>query len=151
MNRINRKALGTVCLVIATFLNPFGFDILVYKLTQLTSDYWSTMYVLYSSALLSFGFSYIAFKAGKKALGNIFVTLGMFLNPLGYDIVVYSITQLTHNYWMTMSIMYGLTSIFFGSFLYLYSINPIKALSSYVIDTHTKIKTKISKDGQNIQ
>jgi len=151
MNRINRKVLGTVCLVIATFLNPFGFDILVYKLTQLTNDYWSTMYMLYASALLSFGFSFVAFKAGKKALGNIFITVGMFLNPLGYDVVVYGITTLTHNYWMTMSIMYALAGIFFGGFIYLYNINPIKALSYHAKQTHSKIKTKFSRDGQNIQ
>ena len=56
---INRKMLGTACLAIATFLNPFGFDILVYKLTQLTNDYWHTMYALYASAVLFFGFSYL--------------------------------------------------------------------------------------------
>lgn len=151
MNRINRKVLGTVCLVIATFLNPFGFDILVYKLTQLTNNYWSTMYVLYSSALLFFGFSYILFKAGKKALGNMFVTLAMFLNPLGYDIVVYSITQLTHDYWMTMSIMYALAAAFFGGFLYLYNINPIKTLVYHTKEKHSKIKKKLNKNGKNIQ
>lgn len=139
MNLINRKVLGTVCLVIATFLNPFGFDILVYKLTQLTSDYWSTMYALYASALLFFGFSYTAFKLGKRAIGNTFLTLAMFLNPFGYDLVVYGITMLTHDYWMTMSIMYMLAGTFFGGFLYLSNINLI-----------TKLKNKF-KDGQNIQ
>jgi len=123
MNLINRKTLGTVCLVIATFLNPFGFDILVYKLTQLTNDYWSTIYALYVSAVLFFGFSYISFKAGKKALGNTFVTLAMFLNPLGYDIVVYGITLLTNSYWITMSIMYVLAFFFFSIFIYLYKRN----------------------------
>lgn len=147
MNHINRKVLGTVCLVIASFLNPFGFDILVYKLTQLTSDYWSTMYVLYAFALLFFGFSFVAFKVGKKALGNIFVTIAMFLNPLGYDVIVFSITKLTHDYWTTMRIMYGLTGIFFSGFLYLYKINPIKALSNRVKITHAKIKTNLSKNG----
>lgn len=144
MNLINRKVLGTVCLVIATFLNPFGFDILVYKLTQLTNDYWSTMYVLYASALLFFGFSYAAFKIGKRAIGNTFLTLAMFLNPFGYDLVVYGITLLTHDYWMTMSIMYMLAGSFFGGFLYLSNINPVKVVNN-------KIKSKFNKDGQNIQ
>jgi len=121
--RVTRKAIATVCLVIATFLNPFGFDILVYKLTQLTNDYWSTMYTLYASAVLFFGFSYLAFKVGKKLIGNMFITLAMFLNPLGYDVVVYSITLLTHNYWVTMSIMYILAVSFFGVFLFLYKKN----------------------------
>lgn len=140
MNRINRKGLGTVCLVIATFLNPFGFDILVYKLTQLTNDYWSTMYTLYASALLFFGFSYISFKAGQKSLGNLFITLAMFLNPLGYDVVVYAISTLTHDYWTTMYIMYGLAISFFGLFLYLYKINPIKEVISRSKEMHNKMK-----------
>lgn len=153
MNLINRKVVGTVCLVLATFLNPFGFDILVYKLTQLTNDYWSTMYTLYSSAVLFFGFSYLAFKVGKKSIGNMFITLAMFLNPLGYDVVVYCISLLTHDYWMTMSIMYMLAASFFGMFLYLYNINPITAFKYHATETHNKIKTKtkIKNNGQNIQ
>ena len=142
---INRKMLGTACLAIATFLNPFGFDILVYKLTQLTSDYWSTMYALYASAALFFGFSYLSFKNGKKMLGNWFLTLALFLNPLGYDLVVYAISMLTHDYWMTMSIMYALAGVFFGMFVYLYNINPIKVFKYHAVNTHNKVKKKISK------
>lgn len=123
---IGRKALGTVCLVIATFLNPFGFDILVYKLTQLTNDYWNTMYLLYGLASALFLLSYAFFKLGKRAIGNVFIALGMFLNPLGYDLVVYGITQITHSYWITISFMYMLTSLFFILFIYLSELNPIR-------------------------
>ena len=147
MNLINRKALGTLCLVIATFLNPFGFDILVYKLTQLTNDYWSTMYLLYSLALLFFGFSYISFKSNKKAIGNLLITIAMFLNPLGYDLLVYWITTFTNDYWMTMSFMYLGTGIFFGLFMYLYNINPIKVFKYKAKDLHNKIKIKTNKNG----
>lgn len=142
---INRKVLGTVCLAIATFLNPFGFDILVYKLTQLTNDYWSTMYTLYAFAVLFFGFSYLSFKLSKKALGNAFLTFALFLNPLGYDVIVYCITKLTNDYWMTMSIMYALAGIFFGLFMYLYNINPLKAFKYHAINTHNKLKKNIKK------
>lgn len=147
MNRINRKVLGTVCLVIATFLNPFGFDILVYKLTQLTNDYWATMYALYSSALLFFGFSYLSFKIGKKAIGNTFLTLAMFLNPFGYDLVVYLITLLTHDYWITMIVMYILAGGFFGLFIYLYNINPITAFKNQTKKLHNNARNMIKKNG----
>ena len=140
--------LGTVCLSIATFLNPFGFDILVYKLTQLMHSYWHTMFVLYASALLFFGLSYIFFSNGKKVIGNLLLTIGLFLNPLGYDIVVYGITCLTHDYWMTMSIMYMLAGTFFGLFIYFYNINPIKAFSYHATKTHKHIKRKITKHGR---
>jgi len=54
MNEQTRKRIGTICLVIATFLNPFGYDILVYRLTLLTKDYWVTMHILYVFAGLFF-------------------------------------------------------------------------------------------------
>ena len=143
---VTRKAIGTACLMIATFLNPFGFDILVYKLTQLTNDYWSTMHVLYGLAFLSFLLSYAFFKIGKQIIGNLLMTLALFLSPLGYDIVVYGIMTLTHDYWMTMSIMYTLAATFFGIFMYLYRINPVELFKYHAKETHTKISNKIKKN-----
>jgi len=140
---INRKTIGTLCLVLASFLNPFGFDILVYKLTQLTMDYWRTMYVLYSLAFLSFSLSYLFFKTGKRKIGNVLITLALFLNPLGYDLVVYGIMTITKSYWLTTIIMYGMTILFFGLFMYFENIKIIR----HIKDTHIKIKNKFSKNG----
>lgn len=142
MKVVNRKALGTVCLVIATFLNPFGFDILVFKLTQLTNDYWTTMYILYGLAFVSFLFSHLFFKLKNTKVGNILIALALFLNPLGYDIVVYGITLLTKSYWLTMSIMYMLAFAFFGLFMYFYNINPLKAFKYHAVNTHRKLTKK---------
>jgi len=103
------------------------------------------MYALYASAALLFGFSYLSFKRGKKTLGNWLLTLALFLNPLGYDLVVYAISTLTHDYWMTMSIMYALAGVFFMLFMYLYNINPIKAFKYHAVNTHNKIKNKRTK------
>ena len=139
---IGRKALGTVCLVIATFLNPFGFDILVYKLTQLTNDYWNTMFILYGLASVSFLLSYAFFRLKNLKLGNALIAIALFLNPLGYDIVVYVITLLTKSYWLTMSIMYMLAFAFFGLFMYFYNINPVKAFKYHVVSTHRKLTKK---------
>lgn len=133
--------MGTVCLMIATFLNPFGYDILVYKLTQLTNDYWGTMYVLYGLAFLLFLLSYPFFKLGKRTIGNWLISLALFLNPLGYDIIVYWINTLTQSYWLTMSIMYSLAITFFGLFIYLSNINII----SQAKDKHNNLKIKLKK------
>ena len=140
-----RRKMATISLMIATFLNPFGFDILVHKLTQLTNDYWNTMYVLYGLAFLSLSLSYFSFKINKRTLGNLLVTLGLFLNPLGYDWVVYGLNQLTNNYWHTISIMYFLTTMFFGLFIYLSKINIYRVLKYTTIKTKNKIITKTSK------
>jgi len=134
--------MGTLCLAIGTFLNPFGFDILVYSLTQLTHDYWNTMYVLYGFAVVFFGLSYVLFKLGYKTLGNISLTIALFLNPLGYDLVVYGINYLTNDYWLTMRIMYALAGIFFIMFLFLYEINPIKAIKNQIRNTQLNLKRK---------
>lgn len=143
MIRINRRTLGTTCLMIATFLNPLGYDMLVYKLTQLTKDYWTTMFVLYICAFLSFTLSYVFFKLKKQNIGNLLITIALFLNPFGYDIVVYTINSIVKDYWMTMSIMYMLAGSFFGLFMYFYNINPVVAFKYHTINTHNKIKNKI--------
>ena len=62
MNEETRKRLGTLCLVIATFLNPFGYDILVYRLTLLTKDYWTTMHILYVLAALFFTLFFVFYR-----------------------------------------------------------------------------------------
>jgi hypothetical protein len=54
MSETMRKRLGTTCLVIASFLNPFGYDLLVFKLNQLTKNYWTTMHILYAAAAFFF-------------------------------------------------------------------------------------------------
>ena len=137
--------MATASLMMATFLNPFGFDILVYKITQLTNDYWNTMYVLYGLAFLSLSLSYLFFKLNKRIIGNVLVTLGLFLNPLGYDWLVYYINQLTNDYWLTMSIMYFLATIFFGLFVYFSDIKLFKTIKHNTIKTKNKLTTKISK------
>ncbi len=126
--------MGTVSLMIATFLNPFGFDLLVYKMTELTHDYWNTMYILYSLALALFLLSLPFFRLGKRTIGNILIAIALFLNPFGYDIIVYCITLLTMSYWVTMCIMYILAIIFFGLFLYFNEVNVVK---------NVRVKTKI--------
>jgi uncharacterized protein HemY len=68
MVEAKRKKLGTLFLVIASFLNPFGYDILVYKLTQLTNDYWTTMHILYVFAVLFFILFFICYKINPLSI-----------------------------------------------------------------------------------
>lgn len=121
---INRKVLGTVCLVLATFLNPFGFDILVYKLTTLTNDYWTTMHILYVFSALFFGLSFLSFKLNNINLGNILLMLALFLNPLGYDVLFAMVYFLTKSYLLTTIFFYIGSFIFFCLYMYFYNINP---------------------------
>lgn len=140
--RVTRKTMGTISLMIATFLNPFGFDLLVYKMTELTNDYWSTMYILYSLALVSFCLAYPFFRYGKRAIGNILIAIALFLNPFGYDIIVYGITLLTKSYWATMCIMYALAIVFFILFIHFSRMKVIKQV---------RIKTKLLIRNYNLK
>lgn len=105
------------------------------------------MFVLYGFAVFFFGLSFLYFKKLKRTIGNFFLSLALFVNPLGYDLVVYWINSFTNDYWMTMSIMYGLAGTFFIGFAYFYNINPIKAFSYKAVKTHNYLKTKINKNG----
>jgi hypothetical protein len=103
------------------------------------------MLVLYGCAFLLFILSIVFFRINKQNFGNVLVTLALFLNPFGYDLVVYTINSLTNDYWMTMFVMYVLTTIFFSLFMYCYRINPIEVLKYHSLKTHTSIKNKINR------
>lgn len=103
------------------------------------------MYILYGLAFLSFLLSYLLFKIGKRVLGNLFITLALFLNPLGYDLVVYGIMQLTDSYWYTMSIMYCLSIIFFGLFFHLDNSKFVSHVKDKSMILHNKVKNLITK------
>lgn len=140
---LNRKALGTVCLAVGTFLNPLGFDVLVYKLMEWLKDYWTTMWVLYCFAALFFGLSFLFYKLKKRLVANTFITLGFFVNPFGYDLVVYGINKITGSYWLTMAIMYAMAILFFALFAYLYQVNIIEILRHKTKRVYNNIKTNI--------
>jgi len=50
----NRKNIGILFLMIATFLNPFGYAELFALVMNFTGDYWTTTYIFYVLAFLSF-------------------------------------------------------------------------------------------------
>lgn len=104
------------------------------------------MYVLYGLALVSFLLSYVSFKLDRRSLGNFLVTLGLFLNPLGFDLVVAGILGLTNDYWLTMTIMYGLAFTFFGLFFYFSDIRAYKYLKVKTKKTCRDINNKFKKD-----
>jgi len=101
------------------------------------------MHILYASAALFFGLSYISFKLGEKIIANATMTMGLFLNPFGYDLIVFFINEMTHSYWVTMFVMYSMTGLFFSGFMFFYKINPINVLKKQ----YYSIYKKVSKNG----
>jgi hypothetical protein len=77
-------------------------------------------------------------------LGNILITFALFLNPFGYDIVVYMINLVFNDYWLTMIIM--CVACYFFSLPYFYNINPIRVLKYNLIKLNRKINRKMDKN-----
>ena len=50
-----QRNLGTVCLLLATFFNPFGFDALFALIMRWTGSYWITDIIFYCLSALFFG------------------------------------------------------------------------------------------------
>jgi hypothetical protein len=66
VNQRRRTRIASVCLVLATFFNPFGFDILFAMIMSWTNSYWYTIVIFYSLSALFFGFYF--FLSGNKKL-----------------------------------------------------------------------------------
>lgn len=56
--------------------------------------------------------------------------LGMFFNPMGFDILFYMVLQLTNSYGITTFIFYLLSASCFGLYLYFSKLNPFKTLKN---------------------
>ena len=59
--------ISQVCLMLALFFNPFGFDAVQYSLILWTGSLWKANFVLYCIAALFFG-SYFYFRKKSKEL-----------------------------------------------------------------------------------
>lgn len=57
-----RKNIGVICLMIATFLNPLGYDVAFASVMRLTGDYWTTTYIFYALAVSFFLLSFYLLK-----------------------------------------------------------------------------------------
>jgi len=62
-----RKNIGIIFLMIATFLNPLGYDVVFAMVMKLTGDYWITTYIFYVLASLFFLFSFYLLKINPIA------------------------------------------------------------------------------------
>jgi uncharacterized BrkB/YihY/UPF0761 family membrane protein len=65
VNQKRRTRTASVCLVLATFFNPFGFDILFAAIMGWTNSYWHTVAIFYFLSGLFFGL-YFFLSSNKK-------------------------------------------------------------------------------------
>lgn len=67
----------------------------------------------------------------RKKLAKICLSLGLFMNPFGFDAVQLGLIQLTGSYGRANFIMYCLAALFFG--LYFYYLNRNQNLSTFFL------------------
>jgi uncharacterized BrkB/YihY/UPF0761 family membrane protein len=65
VNQKRKTRIASVCLVLATFFNPFGFDILFATIMKWTNSYWHTVAIFYFLSALFFGF-YFFLSSNRK-------------------------------------------------------------------------------------
>lgn len=68
-----RQNLAIVALMVATFLNPLGFDVLFKMVWDLTGSYWLTTACFYLGSALFFGLYF--WLSGKKPVTYLINTL----------------------------------------------------------------------------
>lgn len=64
-----KRKLASICLILATFLNLFGFNILFASLMKLTNSYWHTVAIFYFLSGLFFGL-YFFLSSNRKLKGK---------------------------------------------------------------------------------
>ena len=50
-----KRKIATICLILATWANPFGFDVAFATILNWTGDYWTTTLIFYCLSALFFG------------------------------------------------------------------------------------------------
>jgi hypothetical protein len=64
--QIIKENLASVFLVIATFLNPLGFDVAFYSVMKMTRSYWITTGIFYLGSACFFGLYFWLRKRDRK-------------------------------------------------------------------------------------
>lgn len=68
-------------------------------------------------------------KLTKENLATLSLMMGMFFLPFGYDALFKAILDWTGSYWTTDFAFYCISGLFFMSYCYFASVNPLKALA----------------------
>lgn len=73
-----RQNLALLALMIATFFNPLGFDVLFKMVWDMTGSYWHTIFIFYLLSALFFGVYF--WLSGKKLIKYLILTIKTKLN-----------------------------------------------------------------------
>ena len=72
-------------------------------------------------------------KINRNKLGTIFLLLGMFFSPLGFDAVQYILIKLTGSLFGANFALYCLSAFCFGLYFIFLGYNPIKEIKNIIL------------------
>lgn len=128
---LKKEKISTLCLALAIFFNPFGFDAALLMAIKLTNGYWNAILLFYCLVGF-FGISYYFYRK------TILLFFALFFNPFGYDVLFALAINLTGSFITANLIFYFMALMFFGFYFYLVKIHPI----NYAINIFNNLKTK---------
>ena len=77
----------------------------------------------------------------KEKLATLFLAIGLFLNPFGFDAIQIALIKLTCSYSKANFIMYCLAGFFFGLYFYCSGNNPWRTIKEIYINGINKLKS----------
>lgn len=72
----------------------------------------------------------------KQKLATLFLMIGMFLNPLAFDVVQLTLIELTGSLLRANLVLYCLAAFFFGLYFYFSGNNPIKTIRDIILTVY---------------
>ncbi len=78
----------------------------------------------------------------KQKLATLFLMMGMFFNPFGFDAIQIMLIKLTGSYYGANLVLYCLAVSCFGLYFLFSGGNPIKEIKEIIISTYHGIKIR---------
>lgn len=78
-------------------------------------------------------------------MATLCLMIGMFINPMGFDVLFKMVLDLTKSYWITTGIFYLVAACFFGLFFYYSRLNPLVVIYEWIKDLFKKVKSLTNK------
>jgi hypothetical protein len=80
----------------------------------------------------------------KNKIATICLILSIWMNPLGFDVLMATLIQLTGNYWVADMLLYCGAAFFLGLYFYFSGINPFNHIMDHMKNMWKKIKLLFS-------
>jgi hypothetical protein len=76
----------------------------------------------------------------KQKLATLFLMMGMFFNPFGFDAIQVMLMRITGSYWKANLVLYFLAVCCFGLYFLFSGSNPIKEIKSIFYSLRRRFK-----------